>query len=608
MARIATGPRYFWLVLALILLLAVSQGNASRPGNLHAQGVIDNRVGSTALSGTRYIVGLDTMGTSYVTVDFIRDDVLIFNSDWTLDRFFPLSPDNTFPVGLAYDGTYIHVLDASAGLRRIHSYAPSGTPASPASFPISGDGQGIDWAGSHFRIPTDGLMTFYDGLGTASSAEQFPLVSPDTPTGATSDGTYQYVLYPHHVDIYESGTYRAALGFALGEGCVGNGITYDGTHLQVMCSHSGTSRVETYSPITVPGRVTATLGISTATSMTFSWTEPAVVAPVTDYHIEYRVGISSPWTNWPHGGNVRRATITSLSASTTYYVQVRAVNIAGAGNWSLGLSGATLAPEATPTPDPSATPTPTPGFVTTQVAVDGGGFTTQAPKILTFHAVDDGPNVSGTLTWEGVPYANSYQLELLAEDTTYHYISNDIRAEYSLTLGAPPSGQSNFAVFRVRARLTTAESPDPIRGDDRVIILPANATLWGPWSEPYSTPYQRGGGLSVLDTEATPTEVGGTHPGLIALVGEGTRLVGMSPALNGLLAALGWIALSLLIGGAVAKAGDLTAPAMMLGCALAASMLLIGGPQLAGIPWEWAALICMIPVMAGAFTLQRSMR
>ena len=551
------------------------------------------------------------MGNRYVAVDYLRDDVLIFNDDWTLERRFPLSAANTTPVGLAYDDTYIHVLDASGGRRRIYSYNPSsGTPAPTASFAVSGNGQGIDWRGDRFRMPTgSGLMLFYDALGAAAPTEQFTLLSTDIPRGATSDGTYQYVLYAFRVDVYESGIYQAALGFALGEGCVGNGITYDGTHVQVVCSNIGTSHVETYSPITVPGRTAITLGTFTPTSMTFSWTEPTAVAPVTNYNIRYGMRSNGPWTDWPHGGNVRSATITSLSESTTYHVQVSAVNSVGNGNWSFGVSGSTLAPVVTPTPDPDAPPTPPPGFVTTQVAVDGGGFTTQAPTILTFHAIDDGPHVSATLTWESVPYANSYQLELLAGDTTYHYISNDIRAEYTLQLGAPPPNQSNFAVFRVRARLTTAASPDPIRQDNRVIILPANATLWGPWSEPYSTPYQRGGDLSsILDTETTPSEVGGTHPGLIELVGAGTDLIGMSPSSNGLLAALGWIALSLLIGGGVAKLGEMNAPAVMLGCGLAASMLLLGGPELAGIPWEWAALICMVPVLAGAFTLQRSMR
>ena len=542
MARIAT-------VLALILLLAVSQGNASRSGHLHAQGVIDNRVGSTALSGTLYITGLDTMGAKYVAVDYIRDDVLIFNNDWTLDRYFSLSAANTTPVGLAYDATYIHVLDASGGHRRIYSYNPSsGTPASTASFPVSGNGQGIDWAGSHFRMPTgNGLMLFYDAVGAAATTEQFTLLSTDIPMGATSDGTYQYVLYASRVDVYESGTYHAALGFALGEGCVGNGITYDGTHLQVVCSNIGTSRVETYSPITVPGTVTVTLGTFTPTSMTFSWTEPTAVAPVTDYDIRYSTtssGLST--TDWPHGGNVRRATITGLSNSSTYYVWVRAVNFVGDGSWGSSVSGSTLTPVVTPTPDPNVIPR----FVTTQVAVDGGGFTTQAPTNLAFYTTtDDGPNVSATLTWKSVDYANSYQLELLVEGTTYYYISNNVRAAYSLLLEAPPPGQSTFAAFRTRARLTTAASPDPIREGNRVIILPANATLWGPWSEPHRTPYGRGGGLtSILDTETTPSEVGGTHPGLIELVGAGTDLIGMSPSLNGLLAALGWIVASLMIG------------------------------------------------------------
>ena len=90
--------------------------------------------------------------------------------------------------------------------------------------------------------------------------------------------------------------------------------------------------------------------------LTVSWTAPADNgAAISDYDVRYRWGGSGEWTAHPHDGTETTATITGLTNGITHQVQVRAVNAAGAGEWSssavatpAGAPDAPDAPELTP--------------------------------------------------------------------------------------------------------------------------------------------------------------------------------------------------------------------------------------------------------------------
>ena len=113
--------------------------------------------------------------------------------------------------------------------------------------------------------------------------------------------------------------------------------------------------VRGYAPPSVPDQPTGlTPGTATATSLAVSWTAPtdAGDSAISDYDVRYYAGSSDPANeaDWivagetgghDHVGIATTATITGLSASTVYRVQVRAISATGAGEWSSALPVAT---------------------------------------------------------------------------------------------------------------------------------------------------------------------------------------------------------------------------------------------------------------------------
>ena len=73
-----------------------------------------------------------------------------------------------------------------------------------------------------------------------------------------------------------------------------------------------------------------------------SWTVPANTGKpdISGYDVRYREGSSGDWTDGPQNVSGTLATITGLSAGTTYQVQVRATNDEGDSGWSTSGSGA----------------------------------------------------------------------------------------------------------------------------------------------------------------------------------------------------------------------------------------------------------------------------
>ncbi len=109
---------------------------------------------------------------------------------------------------------------------------------------------------------------------------------------------------------------------------------------------------------------TPTVTAASANSLRVTWSAPSGGPSATSYELRYRRNGNSSWPSPVSAGNSRSYTVTGLSASTTYEVQVRARNSAGPGGWSSTGRGTTSA----------APPPPPPARNTGGSGGGGGGF------------------------------------------------------------------------------------------------------------------------------------------------------------------------------------------------------------------------------------------
>jgi hypothetical protein len=111
--------------------------------------------------------------------------------------------------------------------------------------------------------------------------------------------------------------------------------------------------------VTLPGTPSSLAGSASSSSATLTWTAPSDGgSAITGY--EYSLDGGSTWTST--GSSAASATISSLSASTAYTVELRAVNAVGESATPASLSFTTSAAPAAPAPTPTAptAPAPTP--------------------------------------------------------------------------------------------------------------------------------------------------------------------------------------------------------------------------------------------------------
>ena len=93
-----------------------------------------------------------------------------------------------------------------------------------------------------------------------------------------------------------------------------------------------------------PGKPDApTVSDSTLSTLKVAWTAPANSGPsISDYDVQYRIGTSGSFTDASYTGTATEMTLTGLTSSTTYQVQVRAKNEEGTGPWSDTGEGTTI--------------------------------------------------------------------------------------------------------------------------------------------------------------------------------------------------------------------------------------------------------------------------
>jgi len=86
-------------------------------------------------------------------------------------------------------------------------------------------------------------------------------------------------------------------------------------------------------------------GTPTATTMPLTWSAPVDDGgeTVTDYVVQYKLSTASTWTTFSDGVSpTAGATVTGLTANTSYDFRVAAVNGVGQGAYTDAVSGTTL--------------------------------------------------------------------------------------------------------------------------------------------------------------------------------------------------------------------------------------------------------------------------
>ena len=95
-------------------------------------------------------------------------------------------------------------------------------------------------------------------------------------------------------------------------------------------------------PLDPPSEPTVVAIPDTTDSLMVSWTAPVDISPaITDYDVRYQKVGSESWTELDHAGTGLSATVTGLTAGTTYAAQVRATNADGTSAWSRSGMGRT---------------------------------------------------------------------------------------------------------------------------------------------------------------------------------------------------------------------------------------------------------------------------
>ena len=234
-----------------------------------------------------------------------------------------------------------------------------------------------------------------------------------------------------------------------------------------------------------------------ATSLTATWTEPPYARPLTnDYDVQYRIGSSGDFTDWPHDGVALTATITNLTEGTAYEVQVQAVNSEGRSSWSPSGSGTPAPPPNNP-PQVSATATtPTTVYGQGRIELDG---TASDP---------DGDTL--TYAWTssgGGTFDDSTALDTIWTAPEKTHAPQDI----VLTLTATDDGTGQLT-NAAEANVTVRENQKPIAsaspttstvdGGDTVTL---DGTASDPDTATLSYAWTSGGGGSFADDSALDT-------------------------------------------------------------------------------------------------------
>ena len=187
--------------------------------------------------------------------------------------------------------------------------------SSSSSFSVSENGVGVGTVVADDSDVDDGVTGYRVSGGVDASL--FDL---------TSAGVLSFVSAPNYESPRDNGTDNV---YAL-EVEVTSGT---GSRVKTAVQTITVTVVDVDEAPSAPG--SPVLSSPSSTSLLVSWSAPSNTGPsIIDYDVGYGLNSGGPFTDWPHSGASRSATLTGLNASTLYYVRVLARNAEGDSSWS----------------------------------------------------------------------------------------------------------------------------------------------------------------------------------------------------------------------------------------------------------------------------------
>ena len=222
-------------------------------------------------------------------------------------------------------------------------------------------------------------------------------------------------------------------------------------------------------PPAAPGAPTVTATSASTTSVDVAWSAPANPGKpdISGYDLRYRVGTSGSWADGPQNRTGASASIASLTAGTSYQVQVRATNAEGDGPWSDSGTGSTGTPSnAAPT---FANPT------ATRSVPENSAAGTNAGAVVTATDTDAGDTLTYTL--EGAGAASFDIVSTSGQIRTRPGVTYDheARSSYSVTVKAD-DGNAGNATTAVTITVTDVAEPPAAPAAPAVTATSASTT------------------------------------------------------------------------------------------------------------------------------------
>ena len=205
--------------------------------------------------------------------------------------------------------------------------------------------------------------------------------------------------------------------------------------------------------------VTTTAGSSTSLDVTWTVSNKDIGRPaITSYDLQYRKGMSGPWTNGPQDRTGTSASIASLDGNSAYQVQMRATNADGDSDWSSPGSGSTANNQPVFADDGTTRSiTETVGEATVETAANiGASVTATDPENDTITYSLEGTDAGkfsivsgvsgGQITTKG---GQSYDYEALP----------DMKKSYAVTVKASDGTGSDVITVTINVTNNTTETP-----------------------------------------------------------------------------------------------------------------------------------------------------
>ena len=239
-------------------------------------------------------------------------------------------------------------------------------------------------------------------------------------------------------------------------------------------------------PPAAPAAPAVTATSASTTSVDVTWTAPANPGKpaISGYDLRYRAGTSGSWTDGPQNRTGASASIASLTAGTSYQVQVRATNAEGDGPWSDSGSGSTgTSSNTAPT---FANPT------ATRSVPENSAAGTNVGAVVTATDTDAGDTLTYTL--EGAGAASFDIVSTSGQIRTRPGVTYDheARSSYSVTVKAD-DGNAGTATTAVTITVTDVAEPPAAPACELTVtatLRNAVTSSWRAWTAP-ANPGQR---------------------------------------------------------------------------------------------------------------------